>query len=395
MTMTTSLTSPFTRVSLLTLALGLGGAAACEDNSTSPPNTPVESGLQQVLDQAVAKPGVLLPGAITYYRDTAYAPWSSSAGLADMTARTPMRPQDRVRAGSILKTFVATVVLQHVEEGTLSLDQTLTALLPPSVTDRVANADRITLHMLLNHTSGIPEWETEDVDLVVMREPARIWTDDEAIDLAAIHPALFPPGTAWGYSNTNYTLAGMVLDRVGGSSWRQQIRSRIVSRLGLASTQLPEPGDVAIAAPFARGYHDVDGTPVDTTQVDPSMAGAAGGHGLITSAQDLARFLDALLAGKLFARPETLTAMTTMVDAPSEAGLPHRYGLGLESYELDGTTVIGNSGSAAGYASMMFKVQGKETILVTSINTNSLFTNALEVFMPSLKVITGAADQAK
>jgi D-alanyl-D-alanine carboxypeptidase len=393
--MTTSLTSPFTCVFLLTLALGLGGVAACEDDATLPPNDPVQAGLQQVLDQAVAKPGVLLPGAITHYRDAAHAPWSGSAGLADMTAPTPMRPQDRVRAGSILKTFLATVVLQHVEEGALSLDQTLTALLPTSVTDRVANADRITLRMLLNHTSGIPEWETEDVDLLVLQNPARIWTDDEAIDLAAREPAWFPPGTAWRYSNTNYTLVGMVLDRVGGSSWRQQIRSRIVARLGLTSTQLPEPGDLAITAPFARGYHDVGGTPVDTTRVDPSMAGAAGGHGLISSAQDLARFLDALLAGKLFARPETLAAMTTMVDAPGPEGFPHRYGLGLESYELDGTTVIGHSGSAAGYASMMFKVQGKETILVTSINTNSLFTNALEVFMPSLKVITGAAEQAR
>jgi D-alanyl-D-alanine carboxypeptidase len=302
-----------------------------------------------------------------------------------------MRPHDRIRAGSILKTFLATVALQHVEEGTLSLEQTLTALLPKSVTDRVANADQVTLHMLLNHTSGIPEWETEDVDLLVLQNPARIWTDDEAIDLAARQPAWFPPGTAWRYSNTNYTLVGMVLDRVGGSSWRQQIRSRIVARLGLTSTELPENGDLTIAAPFARGYHDVAGAPVDTTHVDPSMAGAAGGHGLITSAQDLARFLDALLAGKLFARSETLTAMTTMVDAESEAGLAHRYGLGLESYEMDGATVIGHTGSAAGYASMMFKVQGKQTILVTSINTNSVLTNALEVFMPSLKVITTSA----
>jgi D-alanyl-D-alanine carboxypeptidase len=392
--MTTSLTSPFSRVSLLTLALGLG-AAACEDNSTPPPNTPVESSLQQVLDQAVAKPGVLLPGAITHYRDAAYAPWSGSAGLADMTARTPMAPHDRIRAGSILKTFLATVTLQHVEEGRLSLDQTLTALLPTSVTDRVANADRITLRMLLSHTSGIPEWDTEDIDLLVLQDPARIWTDDEAIDLAAREPAWFPPGTAWRYSNTNYTLVGMVLDRAGGGSWRQQVRSRIVARLGLTSTELPENGDRTIAPPFARGYHEVAGAPVDTTHVDPSMAGAAGGHGLITSAQDLARFLEALLAGRLFARPETLAAMTTMVDAPGPEGFPHRYGLGLESYELDGTTVIGHSGSAAGYASMMFKVQGKETTLVTSINTNSLFTNALEVFMPSLKVITAPAAPAK
>ena len=164
------------RWSLAACALTLAGAAACGRESTPTPapvhDARVEAGLQQVLDQAVAKPDVFLPGAITYYHDAAYAPWSGSAGLSDLHAQVPMRPVNRIRAGSILKTLVSTVTLQHVEEGMLSLDQTLPELLPATVTDRVANADRITLRMLLNHTSGIPEFTSPEFDAAVAADPA-------------------------------------------------------------------------------------------------------------------------------------------------------------------------------------------------------------------------------
>jgi D-alanyl-D-alanine carboxypeptidase len=286
---------------------------------------------------------------------------------------------------------VATVTLQHVEEGRLSLDQTLPELLPKAVTDRVAHADRITLRMLLNHTSGIPEWTTDDVNVTVVLDPAHVWTPDEALDIACSLPALFEPGTSWGYSNTNYTLLGMVLDRIGGMSWRAQVRARVLARLGLTSTALPEPGDRTVTSDYAHGYQDVGGTVVDLSFVDPSMAGASGGNAMVTTVQDLARFIEALLAGELFARRETLVAMTTMVEAPNESGLPHRYGLGLESYDLGGTTVIGNSGGAAGYATMMFRIPDRDVTLVTSINTSDMFANALSVFIPSLDVITAPA----
>lgn len=386
----TSFRLPRNCISLVAFAITVAGAA-CGGKSAPPHNARVEAGLQQVLDQAVVMPDVLLPGASTYYRDPAYAPWSGSAGVSELEARMLMRPERRIRAGSILKTLVAAVTLQHVEEGGLSLDQTLPELLPKAVTDRVANADRITLRMLLNHTSGIPEWTTDDVNVTVVLDPAHVWTPDEALDIACSLPASFEPGTSWGYSNTNYTLLGMVLDRVGGMSWRAQVRARVLARLGLTSTALPEPGDRTVTSDYAHGYQDVGGTVVDLSFVDPSMAGASGGNAMVTTVQDLARFIEALLAGELFARRETLVAMTTMVEAPNESGLPHRYGLGLESYDLGGTTVIGNAGGAAGYATMMFRIPDRDVTLVTSINTSDMFANALSVFIPSLDVITAPA----
>jgi D-alanyl-D-alanine carboxypeptidase len=380
----------FASMSLAACALALTGAVACEDESTRPHNTPVEAGLQQVLDRAVVTPGVLLPGAIAHYRSPAYAPWSGSAGLADLPGQAPMRPDSLIRAGSILKTLVATVALQHVEEGTLSLDQTLPQLLPATVTGQVANADRISLRMLLDQTSGIPEWTTAAVHARVATDPGHVWTEEEALGLAAALPATHAPGTAWSYSNTNYTLIGMILDRLG-SSWRQQVRSRVLSRVQMPSTLLPEPGDRTITSAHARGYQQVGDRTFDLSEVDPSMAGASGGNAMVTTAEDLARFLDALLEGRLFRRPETLATMTTMREAHSESGLPYRYGMGLESYELPGgIAAVGHAGGAAGYAVMMYRLPAQGATLVTAVNTSDMFANALKVLIPAAQVIAAS-----
>lgn len=381
--------------SCLVSALALCGMAGCADGSRNDrderdePEARVTAGLQRVLDDAVSSSDALLPGTITYYREPDHTAWSGSAGMGDMKAAARMRVADGVRGGSIVKTFLATVTLQHVEEGTLSLDQTLPELLPRSVTERVKNADRITLRMLLGHTSGIPEWDTPDIDVQVVRDPTHVYSDDEVLDLVAKQPAWFDPGTSWRYSNSDYTLVGMLLDRLGEGTWREQVHERVIAPLGLRHTHLPEPGDLSIPGDYAHGYQDIgDGAVVDLTRVDSSMAGAAGGHALLTTVADLGRFLDALLDGKLFTQRETLQAMTTMIDAPDESGFPHRYGLGLESFELNGTKVIGHAGGAPGYTVMMYRIPERDATLVTAVNTGDLFTNALQVFMPSLEVVT-------
>jgi len=383
--------SRFHLVSLAALAATLLLAAACGGDDSSPPrDVRLEAGLQQTLDAAVATPDALIPGALAYYHEQGYAPWSGSAGVRELDGRDPMRPANRIRAGSILKTLVAAVTLQHVEEGMLSLDQTLTEILPASVTDYVMHADHITLRMLLNHTSGIPNWTTDAVHLEVAMHPDHLWTDDEALAISASQTAALP-GALWEYSNTNYTLLGMVLDVVGGKSWRAQVRERVLGPLRMTSTELPEPGGCRITDDHAHGYLDAAGTVVDLSCVDPSMAGASGGNAMVSTVQDLATFIEALLAGRLFARPETLVEMTTMVEARNETAMPHWYGLGLEIYELGGTFVIGNAGGAAGYATMMFRIPAQDATLVTSINGSDLFANAFHVFIPALRVIDGSA----
>jgi len=380
---------------IATFAVALA-AGACDDDATTPPPPPpnmaVEAKLQQVLDGSVSKPDVVLPGATAYYHDPAYRPWSGAAGLGEVPAQVPMRATDRFRAGSVLKTFIATVAMQQVEEGTLSLDQTLVTLLPETATARIAGAEQITLRMLLNHTSGIPEWNTADTEARIVADPAHVWSIDEILDIVAAMPPTFPPGTSWSYSNTDYNLVGMAIERAaGGKGWRAQVRERVFQRIGLKNTSLPEPGDLTIGEDFAHGYQVVDSGMIDLSAIDPSMAGAAGGHALVTTAEDLGRFIEALLGGALFAKPATLTAMMPNIDAPHVSGLPYRYGFALEEFVMpNGATVVGHSGSTGGYATMMFRIPASDTTLVTAVNTSDLFTNALEVFIPALEAITTA-----
>ena len=162
--------------------------------------------------------------------------------------------------------------------------------------------------------------------------------------------------------------------------------------LGLSNTSLPEPGDTTVGADYAHGYQQIESGVVDLSAIDPSMAGAGGGHALVTTAQDLGRFIEALLAGELFAKSATLTAMMPVIEAPHVSGLPYRYGFALEEFVLpNGTVVVGHSGSTGGYAAMMFRIPSSDTTLVTAVNTNDLFVNALEVFIPAVEAITASA----
>src|SRR5262249_20613633 len=112
---------------------------------------------------------------------------------------------------------------------------------------------------------------------------------------------------------------------------------------------LPQPGHLPAGQDIAHGYQPVNGRLIDATDIDSSMAGAAGGHALLTTTADLTRFLRALLAGKLFQRPETLREMRTFVPAADPTGRVG-YGLGLERYVLPGgVELVGHMGTTGGY----------------------------------------------
>lgn len=305
--------------------------------------------LQQILDSAVANPKTVFPGTALYISQPKLGSWTGAAGEANIDPATPMRANDTFRAGSIIKPFISTVVLQLVEENKLALDDRLPAVLPHSVVARFANANRITVRMLLDHTSGLPDYADEGFYREVIARPKRIWKVAELLDRAAARPPAFAPGARYGYSNTDYNLLGLIIERATGKPWRTVVRERIIDRLGLKHTSLPEPGHVSIGSDTAHGYELIGGKLRDVTDVDPSMAGAAGGNALVTTTEDLAHFVDALFAGNLFVHPGTLEEMLTFVkatDIPGKVG----YGLGLERYRFPGgVEVIGHLGTGAGY----------------------------------------------
>jgi D-alanyl-D-alanine carboxypeptidase len=357
-------------------AVGLSGPAGAAGSATSVLarrrahfDPALARQLQQALGDALSDPATNFPGAILHVDSPALGAWTGVAGLGRLAPAAPMRPQDRFRAGSIAKPFVSAVVLLLAEGGRLSLSARLPEVLPASVTGRFANAGQITVRMLLGHRSGIPEWDTEAVDIEVARNPAKVWKVSEFLDLAAAQPPVFAPGTGFFYSNTDYNLLGLIIEQITGRSWRHEVTRRVIGPLRLTHTSLPAPGHRSITGAHAHGYGELDGKTVDLTRVDPSFAGAAGASALITTVSDLARFLDALFSGRLFRHRRTLREMLHLGPAHGEGGL-EGYGLGIERRALPGgVELIGHLGGAPGYRSYVGRVRPPDATISFALNT--------------------------
>jgi D-alanyl-D-alanine carboxypeptidase len=323
--------------------------------------------LSKALRTALRDPRVHAPGGILHVRSPALGRWTGVAGLGRVAPKVPMRAGDRFRAGSIMKPFVSVVVLQLVERGRLSLDARLPEVLPTDVVGRFPTAPDITVRMLLSHRSGIPEWDLPEQDEYAARHPAHVWTIAEILDLAAAKPAVFAPGAAYSYCNTEYNLLGLVIDRVTGRPWRHEITQRVVRPLRLTHTALPAPGDLSIKGAHAHGYFELNGRMVDVTRLDPSIAGAAGGSALVTTVQDLAHFWDALLKGRLFRHRATLKEMLTFGPTPGE--VTSGYGLGVEQYTIPGgIELIGHLGGAGTYRAFVGRQRPQGVTIAFAMN---------------------------
>jgi len=349
---------------------------------------PVGPRLQAILDRVVRAPEAAFPGVALFVRRPGHGTWSGAAGKASIDPARRMRARDRFRTGSIMKPFVAAATLQLVEEGKIALDDPLPAVLPPRVIARFPDADRITVRMLLNHTSGIGEYNDAGFYREVLVNPQRRWKLGELLDRAAAQPRSAAPGERFAYSNANYNLLGRVLEQATGKPWRAVVRERVIERLHLRHTSLPRPGDAPTGPGIAHGYELVNGRLRDLTDIDSSMAGAAGGHALLTTAQDLSRFLRALLAGRLFQRRETVEEMRTFVTAKDPDGLVG-YGLGVERYAFPGgVEILGHMGTTGGYRVLMFHLPARDIDITMAINNPA---DPTPVLLPALQLLLAAS----
>ncbi|MFD9466044.1 serine hydrolase domain-containing protein [Streptomyces sp. NPDC060027] len=304
--------------------------------------------------EAAVRDGV--PG-VTATAGDRHGAWSATAGVGDLRTGAPRSAADRYRVGSITKTFVSTVLLQLEAEGRLSLDDTVDHWLPGVVRGNGNDGTAITVRQLLNHTSGVFDY-TADEGFVrtyflkdgFLRHRYDTSTPGQLVGIALSHKPDFAPGTSWSYSNTNYVLAGMVIQKVTGHSYASQIRERIIEPLGLHATSVPGTR-VTVPRPSGRAYSKLaettTGPTYDVTTLNPTLASSAGE--MISDNADLNRFYTALLRGRLLPR-EQLDEMRTTVEID---GIPNaRYGLGLIDRELScGVHVWGHDGGIHGSVS--------------------------------------------
>jgi D-alanyl-D-alanine carboxypeptidase len=377
------------------VAAGVGVPARAAEDARSPaagsgpPFDPaLGRQLKRIMRDAVRGPGGHPPGAILHVESPRLGAWTGVAGRGRLAPAVPMRAGDRFRAGSIVKPFVAVRVLQLAERGRLSLDASLPEVLPGRVVGRFAQAADVTVRMLLGHRSGIPEWDTSLMDIVIAHHPAKVWTIDEKLDLAAAQPPVFAPGTSYSYSNTEYNLLGLIIEHATGRSWRHELTARVIRPLGLTRTYLPAPRHRSIKGAHAHGYSRLDGKRIDVTGVDPSMAGAAGGSALITTVHDLTRFLNALLARRLFRHPETLRQMLAFGPAQGEGGVVG-YGLGIEQRVFPGgVESIGHLGGTAGYFAWIARLRAHGVTIATLQNSDD---DPSPLILPAAQALAAAS----
>lgn len=271
-----------------------------------------------------------------------------------------LRADDEFRVASSTKTMVATVVLRLAAEGKLALTDPVEKWLP----GKVPSGHVITLRMLLNHTSGLYDYTKDPVVVQsIVGKDRRPWTSAELLAVGVRHDPVFAPGTRWDYSNTNYAAIGAVLERVTGASLADLIRDRIARPLNLKHTYYAT--NSAWRGRHARGYepdaaHMPPGVPaefrdiagprhdghVDVTDNKIEWSGAAGG--VVSTAQDWARFHNALMSGKLLPAAQ-LAQMRDIV--PIEGPDGPGYGLGIQTIPTPCGTIWGHDGGVPGYLS--------------------------------------------
>lgn len=241
------------------------------------------------------------------------------AGTAVLGSKEPVPENGRFRIGSITKVFVATVMLQLVGEHRIALDAPVSRYLP----DALPQGDKITVRMLLQHTSGVHDYEpdlpTHGADYLKIRFKHQ--SEPAMAAVATAKPLDFAPGTSWSYSSTNYLLAGMIIKAVTGHSWNQEVSNRVIRPLGLRNTFAPTDNPF-LGGPHAHGYLAVDGRAVDITEMNPTIAGASGA--IVSTTADLDRLLVGLTSGRLL-RPAQFAEMLHTL--PFSNG----YGVGLSA----------------------------------------------------------------
>lgn len=298
-----------------------------------------ETGLKTALDRITAAG---MPGSFAEVRrPTARA----ASGLADVNTGRPMRPDLKHRVGSITKTFVATTVLQLVGERRIVLDAPVSRYLPEY------EIPGITVRMLLNHTSGIGDFDTvifqTPEDLLAHRDTT--FTPRQLARIGLDAPRTNPPGARWSYSNTNYVLAGLIIERVTHRPAAFEVSRRVIWPLGLRDTYLA--GSTShIYGPHAKAYIPwYEGELLDFSVYNMSWGWMLGD--MVSTTHDINRFFHALLSGKLLRASELAQMQTTV---PFDPAVPQGggYGLGLMNIPFPCGQVWGHDGLVFGHSAI-------------------------------------------
>ncbi len=308
---------------------------------------------------ALVRSGV--PGVSVRYQDGRRS-FAIDLGTAHRGTKRPIRPGLHFRIAGATKSFTAVVVLQLVGEGRLSLDDSVEEWLPGLAPDGA----RITVRELLAMRSGLGDYLAHDPQRVLapLRNPSFWWPTLSLAQVGILQPRDFPPGTGYAYSNTNYLLLQLIVEKITGMPFGQELRRRVLRPLRLDDTTFPVVKRT-LPRPAAHGYVLEAGRALrDVTRLSPSIAGASGA--IVSTTRDLGRFYRALNAGRLL-RSRELGEMRTPF---SRLGPAASYGLGLFRLGVEGCGPPGwgHSGEIAGFQSFALSSSDGRRSVVMLLN---------------------------
>lgn len=339
--------------------------------SSAPANATPLSALQAGLTQSVADGQ---PGAIGLIRQGSVSQWAS-AGVGQQPA-TPANTSAQFRIGSNTKAFVSTVILQLEAQGRLSINDTVDRWLPGAVNANGNDGTRITIKELLNMRSGIPDYlhnSTVSVPYALNTNAYTTYTPQQLVNIATSSAPTNAPGAAYYYSNTNYILAGMIIQAVTGNSVAQEIQQRIITPLGLTNTYFPTTAPT-LSGNYLHAY-DIGlliwpGYNVEVTTSNVELTGAAGA--IVSTLADLATFERALFHGDLLPAAQQQELKTTL--PTGTAGIA--YGLGVIWNTATGCAGAWTyNGEVQGYlSSQLTSADGSIQVVTVTNGTNLTLT---------------------
>lgn len=357
------------------------GTAASAATPTGPP--PVikkidPAVLQATVDKTADE--MMIPGVVVEVR-TPQGDFTAVSGTTKRGADAPPEGDTHFRIASITKTMTSAAIVLLAQDGKLRFSDPIATYVPD-----VPNGENITIDQLLTMRSGLYGYTNDPGFAATLdADPGKAWTPQEVLDIAFRHPPEFPPGTAYDYSNTNYALLGLVVEKVGGKPLDQAFRERLFGPHGLRATSFPATTDTSIPEPFSHGYMyggsayalvdtpyppDMEaaaraGTlqPNDYTNQNPSYAFGAGGA--ISTADDLATWIRDLVGGRVFdAEFHRQWLDSPQATDPAQPTAP-QYGYGIErqTFAPDATMYF-HFGELPGFNSFAGYDPGNEVTVV-------------------------------
>lgn len=371
---------------LIAAALVLGIASAPAVAHAAPAPSPVSTGVTQpvfstppdaqALRKAIA--GVGADGkdataALVRVGGTSGS-WQGSAGVADIRTGRPAVEEGRFRAGSVTKTFTAAVVLQLAAEGKVDLDQPVQRYLPGLLPDGPGGFEPITVRQLLNYTSGIRPADGPGDSFEAQYAHRFDAVDPRAMIANAVAKGPeFRPGEKQHYLNIDYTVLGVLIEKLTGTTYEKAVSTRILTPLGLRRTSFPSPAQNCIPGPHNHGYQAVEQAGgstslVDVTEWNSWSTWAAGD--LISTTADLEKFTVALFGGRVVPKAQLEEMFTVPAVKDFESGADAAQTAGLKRLVLpNGTVTYGKTGSRYGYSTVIGGTRDLSRTLVYSVNS--------------------------